>query len=118
MNTAEILEHYTGNAQVRQLAELLQQEQTQRVHLSGSKGSQRAFVAASVMQILRGTQVFVLPDKESAAYFHNDLESLFGERNKDYNKRKVLFFPTSYKRPYEIEKTDASNILLRSEVLN
>lgn len=118
MNTAEILELYAGNSQVRQLAETLQQEQPQRVHLSGSKGSQRAFVAASILQILKGTQVFVLPDKESAAYFHNDLESLFGERDKDYNRRKVLFFPTSYKRPYEIEKTDASNILLRSEVLN
>lgn len=118
MNTAEILELYAGNSQVRQLAETLMQEQPQRVHLSGSKGSQRAFVAASVMQILKGTQVFVLPDKESAAYFHNDLESLFGERDKDYNRRKVLFFPTSYKRPYEIEKPDASNILLRSEVLN
>ncbi|HZK07791.1 MAG TPA: transcription-repair coupling factor [Bacteroidales bacterium] len=118
MNTAEILEHYTSNSQVRQMAELLLQEQLQRVHLSGGKGSQRAFVAASVMQTLKGTQVFVLPDKESAAYFHNDLESLFGERDKEYSRRKVLFFPTSYKRPYEIEKTDASNILLRSEVLN
>jgi transcription-repair coupling factor (superfamily II helicase) len=78
----------------------------------------RAFVAASLVQILKGNQIFVLPDKETAAYFHNDLESLFGERDLEYSKRKVLFFPTSYKRPYEIERTDSSNVLLRSEVLN
>jgi transcription-repair coupling factor (superfamily II helicase) len=81
-------------------------------------GSQRAFLAASVYQAIRGTHIFVLPDKEIAAYFHNDLESIFVEKDMEYTKRRVLFFPTSYKRPYEIETADSSNVLLRSEVLN
>ena len=41
----------------------------------------------------------------------NDLELLLGDNN-------VLFFPGSYRSPYQIEETDNANVLLRSEVLN
>jgi len=49
--------------------------------------------------------------KEEAAYYLNDLEQLLGEKN-------VLFYPGSYRRPYQIEETDNANVLLRAEVLN
>ena len=50
-------------------------------------------------------------DKEEAAYYLNDLEQMIGEND-------VLFYPGSYRRPYQIEETDNANILLRAEVLN
>lgn len=50
-------------------------------------------------------------DKEEAAYYLNDLEQLIGEKD-------VLFYPGSYRRPYQIEETDNANVLLRAEVLN
>ncbi|GIM52781.1 transcription-repair-coupling factor [Capnocytophaga cynodegmi] len=53
----------------------------------------------------------MLSDKEEAAYFLNDLESLLGDEH-------VIFFPDSYRRPYQIEDTDNANVLLRAEVLN
>ena len=53
----------------------------------------------------------ILNDKEEAAYHLNDLEHLLGDDN-------VLFYPGSYRRPYQIEETDNANVLLRSEVLN
>ena len=34
------------------------------------------------------------------------------------NDKDVLFYPGSYRRPYQIEETDNANVLLRSEVLN
>nr|NQU89058.1 transcription-repair coupling factor [Bacteroidota bacterium] len=98
--------------------ELFQNATAEHIHLSGLKGSEPSFMAASLVNSHKGTQVFVLPDKENAAYFHNDLEAIFGEREMEYAKRKILFFPTSYKKPYEIENTDSTNILLRTEVLN
>src|SRR5699024_103236 len=52
-----------------------------------------------------------LNDKEEAAYYLNDLEQLIGEEN-------VLFYPGSYRRPYQLEETDNANVLLRAEVLN
>ena len=55
--------------------------------------------------------LLVFNDKEEAAYYLNDLELLVGEKN-------VLFYPGSYRRPYQIEETDNANVLLRAEVLN
>jgi len=118
LNTKEILELFAASPAIRKIAEQVNSENTKHLQLRGCKGSMRSFLAAAVLQLAKGNQIFVLSDKETAAYFHNDLESLFNERDMEYSRRKVLFFPTSYKRPYEIERTDSSNILLRSEVLS
>ena len=59
----------------------------------------------------------ICASKEDAAYFYNDLEALFGEREMDYSKKQILFYPTSYKRPYEPERPDNTYILSRTEVL-
>ncbi|MGB0883999.1 MAG: transcription-repair coupling factor, partial [Flavobacteriales bacterium] len=40
----------------------------------------------------------------------NDLQELLGED-------RCLFFPSSYRRPYEIEETDNANVLFRAEVI-
>lgn len=76
-----------------------------------------SILAASTILESAGQHLFVLPDKESAAYFCNDLEHLLLQRELDFTQKKVLFYPTSYRRPYEIEKTDNANVLLRSEVI-
>ncbi len=75
-------------------------------------------LSSAVFQIQTGIQIFVLPEKEIAAYFFNDLERLNGEETNDFARKKILFYPTSHKRPYEIEKVDSTNLLLRTEVLN
>ena len=59
----------------------------------------------------------VLPDKELAAYFFNDVEGLLDESDFELNKKKVLFYPTSYKRHYEPETVDRAYQLSRTEVL-
>ena len=70
-----------------------------------------ALLAAGLFQKLDRPALFILRDKEEAAYFLNDLETLIG-------KKEVLFYPASYRRPYEIEQTDNANVLMRAEVLN
>jgi len=55
--------------------------------------------------------LLIFNDKEEAAYHLNDLENILGDKE-------VLFYPGSYRRPYQIEETDNANVLLRSEVLN
>jgi transcription-repair coupling factor (superfamily II helicase) len=54
--------------------------------------------------------LIILNNKE-AAYYLNDLEQMIGDKD-------VLFYPGSYRRPYQIEDTDNANVLLRAEVLN
>ncbi len=50
-------------------------------------------------------------DKEEAAYFYDDLNTLAPEVP-------VLFFPSSYKRSVHYEAIEQENIILRTEVLN
>ena len=54
--------------------------------------------------------VLVLDDKEEAAYIFNDLERLLPDQQ-------VLFYPASYRRPYEIEEVDNANVMMRADAL-
>jgi transcription-repair coupling factor (superfamily II helicase) len=84
---------------------------------SNLAASSKAFVVEETFRRMGGQHLIVCADKEDAAYFYNDLESLLGERGMDYSKKQVLFYPTSYKRPYEPEKPYNTYILSRTEVL-
>lgn len=100
------------------IAAFMQQKEGKLHHIfNGLTGSAKAAVAAAVTELRHGQHLVVCTDKEAAAYAYNDLENLFGERGQDYNKKMVLFYPTSYKRPYEPEKPDNTYILSRTEVL-
>jgi len=96
---------------IQSIAERMRPNETTRLRLKGLVGSLDAVVAAATYQINKQTNIFVLHDKEEAAYFHNDLQNLMGEKE-------VLLFPTSYKRPYQFDETENANILMRAEILN
>ena len=74
-------------------------------------GSSLSFVLFDIFNRTGQTLLFVGDDKEQAAYLLNDLELLLGQEQ-------VLFFPSSYRRPYQTEETDNANVLLRAEVLS
>jgi transcription-repair coupling factor (superfamily II helicase) len=117
LKSTQLIERYQSDQRILHLAGLLKIGESARVGLAGLAGSASAMIAATVFRQVRGTHVFILPDKETAAYFSNDLENLLGEVGEVFHKKEVLFYPTSYKRPYEIEKVDNTNVLLRTEVL-
>ena len=74
-------------------------------------GSSLSFVLFDIFKRTGQTLLFVGDDKEQAAYLLNDLGLLLGQEQ-------VLFFPSSYRRPYQTEETDNANVLLRAEVLS
>jgi transcription-repair coupling factor (superfamily II helicase) len=112
-----LLKHYHEHPRVIELFDLLESS-TSNIRIQGQMGSAVALTVATVFDRAGKQQhLIVLPDKEQAAYFYNDLENLFGELETDYNKKKILFYPTSYKRPYEPENPDRSYQLSRTEVL-
>ncbi|MEA5258603.1 transcription-repair coupling factor [Arcicella aquatica] len=82
------------------------------IQIKGFIGSLDA-VVASALHLLNEKQshLFVLSDREEAAYFINDLQNLVGED-------RVLAFPMSYKKAYQYEEVDNANVLMRAEVLN
>ncbi len=81
------------------------------MYLNGLAGSSLSFVLSDGFQHTNAPFLLIFNDKEEAAYYLNDLEQLIGEKD-------VLFYPGSYRRPYQIEETNNANVLLRAEVLN
>lgn len=88
-----------------------------QIEITNLSGSSLSLVISSVYRAIEKPLLFICNDKEEAAYFLNDLEQLL-EGTRGYKKEDVLFYPGSYRRPYQIEDTDNANILLRAEVLN
>ena len=114
----EILAFYRQDTRTSRIKDIVRNRSKARIQLKGLTGSAGAIVGASVFEGNPFTQLFILPDKESAAYFLNDLENIFEEQSLPSEKKRILFYPTSYKKAYQIERTDNANVLLRTDILN
>ncbi|NOQ70696.1 MAG: transcription-repair coupling factor [Crocinitomix sp.] len=110
MTVDEFKQSYQNSEKIVSIASLLQEEDV-KINLNGLVASSAAVVSNAVIQNRTGFHLFILPDKEDAAFFLNDLQNL----NK--NASNILFFPHSYKRPYQLEEIDNANVVSRAEVL-
>ncbi len=111
----QIKQLYLNDANVKKLLQSL--DDNGHISCLGLSGSSKSYVVAAASEIIGGHNFIICSDKERAAYFYNDIENILGEKDYDYSKKRVLFYPTSYKRPYEPEKSDNTYILSRTEVL-
>ena len=109
MKASDISQKYQKNSTVKLLSDALSTRP--KLLVSGLVGSSLSFVIEAVFQKTELPILLLFNDKEEAAYYLNDLEQLINDQD-------VLFYPGSYRRPYQIEETDNANILLRAEVLN
>ena len=111
MKVREFLQLYRNDSIIGAVGETLKPNEHQKIHLRGMVGSMDAVILAAIYSNNHQNHLIVLHDKEEAAYFQNDLQNLLPGKE-------ILFFPTSYKRPYEFEETENANILMRAEILN
>ncbi|MBP5516283.1 MAG: transcription-repair coupling factor [Bacteroidales bacterium] len=112
-----LTEQYKNSKLVTDLCGLLTQSQP-RIHIKGLTGSLTSVVGATLSEaFLQNNMMFIVGTKEDAFYLLNDLETLLGETGTDIDKKRVLLFPTTYRRPYQTEETDNANVLMRSEVV-
>ncbi len=111
MKALDLKAVFANSSRTKQIVTQFENVELSHIHAQGLVGSSVSFLGNGVFEQFPVDQVFILDDKEEAAYFYNDLQRVVGDE-------KVLFFPSSYRRPYQIEETDNSNILLRAEVLN
>lgn len=111
MTLQDLLQQYYQDPRVLEISKSLETGKPQRIFLRGLAGSSISFIATSVIKNHDASHLFILNDKEEAAYFFNDLENIIGEE-------KALFFPSSYRKPYQTEEIDNANVLMRTEVLN
>ncbi|WP_420845166.1 CarD family transcriptional regulator [Maribacter litopenaei] len=117
MSPSQIQQSFAQSPKLGKLQESISQFQDSeqdnfpKIGLKGLSGSSLSFVLAEIFNTQNRPFLTIFNDKEEAAYYLNDLERIIGED-------KVLFYPGSYRRPYQIEETDNANVLLRAEVLN
>lgn len=111
MKALELKAVFSNSEKTVKICEFFENNELSHVHLKGLVGSAPSFIANGVLSKFPVNQIFILDDKEEAAYFYNDLQRIVGGD-------KVLFFPASYRRAYQVEETDNSNILSRAEVLS
>ena len=110
MSKVSISQTYLQSLQTQKLQNTIAQYQS-KTHLKGLVGSSFSFIISNIFKQTEKPFLLIFNDKEEAAFYLNDLEQLLNEKN-------VLFYPGSYRRPYQIEETDNANVLLRAEVLN
>jgi transcription-repair coupling factor (superfamily II helicase) len=82
------------------------------LYCHGLTGSSSAVVLGLAAEKTKQNALFILDDKEQAAYFYNDLQNLFP------HKTSTFFFPESTRVPYDFTESDQPNFLARSEVLD
>lgn len=108
------------NIQESLFAHLLQKEfgkeifhhlEKKKITLRGIAGSAVSLLASELYLLEKQNVLFLVNDKEEALYATTELEEILG-------KEKVLYFPPSYLEPYQIEKIQNANLVLRTEVLN
>jgi len=110
LSKQEIVNQYQESVKVKQVLNQIQQDKNQ-IQITNLVGSSMSFVISETFKKDDKSYLLIFNDKEEAAYHLNDLEQLL-------TQKRVLFYPGSYRRPYQIEETDNANVLMRSEVLN
>jgi transcription-repair coupling factor (superfamily II helicase) len=111
MKENEITDHFSNHPVLPQLIEMINSDAIRNFRIEGLSGSSKAIILSLAFNKSQTTHLAILPEKEDAAYFYNDLVSLLGDDS-------VFFFPSTYKRSVQYEQTEPANIVLRTEVLN
>ncbi|MEL6538226.1 MAG: hypothetical protein AAFQ98_22595, partial [Bacteroidota bacterium] len=76
MKIRDFLNIYVHDGLVGTLAQAIKPNETKQLQVKGLTGSLDSVVAAAAYAINKQTHLFVMHDKEEAAYFQNDLLSL------------------------------------------
>lgn len=117
LKSEDLIRFYTQSTTTKHLNSIFLSKRPSRVHLNGLSGSSKALVASALYKLNGQNQLWIINDKEDAAYFLNDVENLLGQTRMEGHDKFTLFYPTSYKRPYQPEAIDNANVLLRTGVL-
>lgn len=91
--------------------EIFQQKDKKKLTVKGISGSALSLLVSELYLLEKQNVIFIVNDKEEALYATTELEEILG-------KEKVLYFPPSHLEPYQIEKVQNANLVLRTEVLN
>jgi len=101
---------YVQDEKTQTLVDHLKLPENSILQLKGLTGSSLAFRVMATFKNKRDSQIIIFPNKEEAAYFQNDLQALFDTKS-------ILFFADSFKKSGQFDRTERTNILMRTEVI-
>ncbi|MBL7766055.1 MAG: transcription-repair coupling factor [Chitinophagaceae bacterium] len=110
MNVQYLQDLYAQHPRLKSLTDDILLPGAKLIELKDCRASAFSFFSSAVFKSLDVNHVFVFDDKESAAYFHNDFESLTGALD-------VFLFPDSYKKTGHLGELNSSHVMLRTEAL-
>ena len=110
MNLQFLQDLYTRHSCLNSLTDEMVLPQAKLIALKNLQASAFSFVASTVFKNLDLNHIFVFDDKETAAYFHNDFETLTHALD-------ICLFPDSYKKTGQIGELNSSHVMLRAEAL-
>jgi transcription-repair coupling factor (superfamily II helicase) len=105
------IQQYFSHPILPQVIESVGRDSIKTIRLEGLTSSAKSIIMAAVYSRTQTMHLVVIPEKEDAAYFYNDLITLLDDDS-------LFFFPSTYKRSVQYEQTEPANIVLRTEVLN
>ena len=104
MSTSDIISVYDRSSKIAAVTASF--EARQKSQITGLVGSSLSFVVHSLFKKSELPFLILCNNKEEAAYYLNDLEQMIGDQD-------VLFYPASFRRPYQIEETENLDDLLK-----
>lgn len=102
---------FEGHPQLEKLSAFCAAPPGEKIHLQGIIGSARTIISSRLFLKLSKSILVILPEREDAAYFYDDLVSLGIEDH-------ALFFPSSFKRSVQFGQPDQESLVMRTEALN
>ena len=114
--TATLLDLFRQSPQANSLKGFLEQPQQKHLRIEGLCGSAKALFPTACLPFFTQPQVFILPDKESAAFFYGDMEQLLGEEDVSFSERKTVFLPALSDCKTALKK-NSFDVLLRTKAV-
>ncbi|MBO4499706.1 MAG: transcription-repair coupling factor [Bacteroidaceae bacterium] len=113
MEISELRRIYARHPGRKAFLRKVEDNKTGTVFLSGLRASSSALFFSTLIQTedFRRPFLFIMNDRDEAAYFYHDLVQILGEGVVD-------FFPSSYRRAVRYGQKDSANEILRTEVLS
>ena len=107
----EFLQYFRGVKSFQEVISKIDTPPGEKIHLKGLIGSSKTILISNIFQSINKHIVVLLPEREEAAYFYDDLNNMGLEEN-------TLFLPSSYKRSVQYGQMEQENVVQRTEVLN
>ena len=104
----KLIKFYSNSKKFQCINEDLKEKN--QIYVSGLIGSKRSFFVNSIFEANKGSTIYVLDNREKAAYHFNDLQKI--------SRKTPLFLPASFSKGFDVDMLDNNSVMLRCEVLN